>query len=90
LQCKASEQLEIKTNMAQWLAATQSLSPVHASALTATWQNTAAGAVLLQQYSLHATALRKGEFKSSVDSSKMLQDREVCRHVIALLLQRLV
>jgi hypothetical protein len=63
--------------MEQWLAAIPSAMPVHASALTATWQNTTAGAVLVQQYSLHASVLRKGELKSSSDNTYLLQAREV-------------
>jgi hypothetical protein len=70
--------------MEHWLAATQSVSPVQASALKATWQNTAAGAVLVQQYSLRACFKRKGEFRPSVDGSNVLQDRVVRRHAVAL------
>lgn len=47
---------------------------MHTSALTTRWQNTAAGAILMQQYSLDAVFNREGEAKTSGQVMRLLQD----------------
>lgn len=78
-------QISAKIEMEQWMAAAKAVRTARPSALAARWQNTASGAVLMQQYSLDASFVKNSEVSSSGEDIPLLKSARVCWPLPALL-----